>query len=622
MWFDTLLKPVISVPSRRRPLRRRPPLARLCVEGLEDRALPTTYLYTDLGTLGGGYSRSEDVNALGQVVGTSATVGRPDHAVLWTGGALIDLGTLGGARSTASAINDHGQVAGSADTPDGIRHAFLLSPEDTNGDGTPDRWFRDSDGNGANDLMTALEPPPGLTASIALDINNAGEVVGGAADSLGRSHALLWTHAVPKDLGTLGGQNSRAVGINDAGQVVGASQDAAARNRAFLWDPTRGMTDLGTPAGYGDVTANKISPSGLVAGQASDPVTGAAIGFLWTPAQPNAVTGTMTTLAPASGVLLPYAIPDSSTASDVNDAGVVIGSSTYYVPPDPDSPYYPNGGYYSSRASVWRNGIGQDLGVAVANAINAAGQIAGADWDPDYTYSHAILLTPTADPPPALTIENVNIFEGQLGTVSAVFTVSLSAAHDQAVTVDFSTADGTATAGSDYQAISGTVTFAPGETRKTITVSINGDRLAEPDETFVVNLSGATNAIIVDSQGTGTIFDDEPHVRISDVSKTEGKKNQTTLFTFTVTLSAAYDQPVTVSYRTVDGTARTSDGDYVAKTGTLIFAAGETTKTITIEVKGDGKREANETLYVDLYGSSATAALDKSRGIGTILNDD
>ena len=93
-----------------------------------------------------------------------------------------------------------------------------------------------------------------------------------------------------------------------------------------------------------------------------------------------------------------------------------------------------------------------------------------------------------------------------------------------------------------------------------------------------------------------------PSISISDFSKAEGKKGKTTLFTFTVTLSAAYDQPVTMSYRTANGTATTSNSDYVAKTGTLTFAPGETTKTITIEVKGDSKREANETFYLDLFG--------------------
>ena len=117
-------------------------------------------------------------------------------------------------------------------------------------------------------------------------------------------------------------------------------------------------------------------------------------------------------------------------------------------------------------------------------------------------------------------------------------------------------------------------------------------------------------------------MDDEPRISISDVTKAEGKKNQSTLFTFTVTLSAAYDQPVTVSYQTVNGTATTGDGDYVAKTGTITFAPGETTRTITIEVKGDNKKEANEYFYLDLFGLGSNALFSKNRGIGTILNDD
>jgi hypothetical protein len=148
------------------------------------------------------------------------------------------------------------------------------------------------------------------------------------------------------------------------------------------------------------------------------------------------------------------------------------------------------------------------------------------------------------------------------------------------------------------------------------------DRLAEPNETFFVNLSSPTNATITDGQGVGTIMDDEPRISISDVSKSEGRKGKTTLFTFTVTLSAAYDQPVTMSYRTMNGTATTGNSDYTAKTGTLTFAPGQTTKSITIELKGDSKREGNETFYLDLFGNSSNSQFSKTRGIGTILNDD
>jgi hypothetical protein len=214
------------------------------------------------------------------------------------------------------------------------------------------------------------------------------------------------------------------------------------------------------------------------------------------------------------------------------------------------------------------------------------------------------------------------VVEGNSGTKNIAFTVTLSASYDLPVTVTYATADGTATAGSDYQAASGTLTFAPGETSKTISVLVKGDRLAESNESFLVNLSGATYATINQGQATCTIMDDEPRISISDVSKFEGRRGQTTLFTFTVTLSAAYDQPVTMSFKTTDGTAKTSDNDYVARTGTLTFAPGETTKTITIEVKGDSKKEANETFYLDLFGNSSNSWFTRNRGIGTILNDD
>jgi Calx-beta domain-containing protein/VCBS repeat protein len=226
------------------------------------------------------------------------------------------------------------------------------------------------------------------------------------------------------------------------------------------------------------------------------------------------------------------------------------------------------------------------------------------------------------DEPPLITISDVSRTEGNTGAASATFTVTLSHAINDYVLIPYSTANGTATAGSDYTAASGSVYIYAGWTSNTFTVTVNGDRLPEANETFFVNLSSPTNATLADGQGVGTILDDEPHISISDVTKAEGRKNKSTLFTFTVTLSSAYDEPVTMSYQTVNGTATTGDGDYVARTGTLTFAPGETTKTITIEVKGDSKKEADETFYLDLYGLSSNALFTKNRGVGTILNDD
>jgi ELWxxDGT repeat protein len=230
-------------------------------------------------------------------------------------------------------------------------------------------------------------------------------------------------------------------------------------------------------------------------------------------------------------------------------------------------------------------------------------------------------LSPDSPATPSLAVTDATVAEGNAGTVTALFTVSLSAASSDTISVQFSTANGTAGAGSDYQAASGTLTFAPGETTKTIAVVIHGDRVAEPNETFVVNLSNPTDATIIDGQGAGIILDDEPRVSIGDVTRAEGRKGNT-LFTFTVTLSVAYDRSVTLSFRTADGTAKTSNGDYAAKSGTITFKRGETTKTITVEVKGDRKREPDEYFYLDLSGNSNNSLFTKSRGVGTILNDD
>lgn len=111
--------------------------------------------------------------------------------------------------------------------------------------------------------------------------------------------------------------------------------------------------------------------------------------------------------------------------------------------------------------------------------------------------------------PPQLSIDNVSLEEGDSGTSEWVFTVSLSQASTETVTVEYETESDTATAGEDYESTSGQLTFNPGEMKKTIAVSVNGDLLEEPDEAFFVNLSNATNATIADSQGQGTILNDD-----------------------------------------------------------------------------------------------------------------
>jgi large repetitive protein len=113
------------------------------------------------------------------------------------------------------------------------------------------------------------------------------------------------------------------------------------------------------------------------------------------------------------------------------------------------------------------------------------------------------------DGPPSVSVTSGFITEGCDGTSSLVFNVVLNRPAATPVSVNFTTADGTAQAGSDYRSTSGSVTFNPGQTTQPISVQVIGDSLVEPDETFQVNLTSATGATIAVPSGTGTIFNDD-----------------------------------------------------------------------------------------------------------------
>src|SRR5439155_26406949 len=156
----------------------------------------------------------------------------------------------------------------------------------------------------------------------------------------------------------------------------------------------------------------------------------------------------------------------------------------------------------------------------------------------------------------------------------------------EAVSVAYASDDGSATAGSDYVAVSGSLTFAPGETTKSITVLVKGDTVIESDEAFFLNLSSPTNATIARGQRQGTIVNDDPTLpalSINDVSLSDGNSSTRTAV-FTVSLTPASAQTVTVTYATADGTA-TAGTDYLSAEAAPAFAPGETTKTLTVITK-------------------------------------
>ena len=227
------------------------------------------------------------------------------------------------------------------------------------------------------------------------------------------------------------------------------------------------------------------------------------------------------------------------------------------------------------------------------------------------------------DAAPTISIDDVRIGEGNAGQRTAAFRLKLSKPSGQVVRVNYATSGGTATAGNDYVAVPSTqIAFTTGNLYAYARVLINGDVLNEPDETFNVNLTAPINATILDNQALGTILNDDsaPSLTINDAQIVEGN-SATKNLNFTVTLSKASGQTVTVKYATADGVAR-STSDYTAKTGTLTFAVGAAlTQTISVPISGDTTVEGNETFFV-LLSASTNASIGRARGVGTIINDD
>jgi len=226
------------------------------------------------------------------------------------------------------------------------------------------------------------------------------------------------------------------------------------------------------------------------------------------------------------------------------------------------------------------------------------------------------------DDGPTISVTDTSILEGTgAGVTNLAFTVITSQTSASPITVNYATADGTATAGSDYTATSGTVTLPPGVASVVVLVPVMRDSLVEPNETMFLNLSNAVGATIFDGQGVGTIIaDDGLLVSIGDKTTPEGNTGFTPV-TFTVTLSAPAPGTVTVDYATTDGTA-TAPLDYIATSGTVTFNPGDQTKTVTVQVVGDTEQEPYETFFVDLSNATGGANIGDGRGQGTITNTD
>ncbi|MDB0047356.1 hypothetical protein N9F21_01900 [Porticoccaceae bacterium] len=234
------------------------------------------------------------------------------------------------------------------------------------------------------------------------------------------------------------------------------------------------------------------------------------------------------------------------------------------------------------------------------------------------------------DGAPGFAVNNSAAAEGS----NVTFTITLSAASAVSHSINYNTVNGpdlyippgpaqplpnSAYAGQDYTAKSGTLTFSPGQTSKTVSVSTTSDSLYELNKSFYLDIASATGgATIADSRGDGTITnnDSAPSFVIDNKTVTEGG-------TLTFTVSTAYASTFShnVNYATANGSAA-AGSDYTAKSGTLTFSAGQTSKTVSVPTVQDSVIESNETLYVNLSSATAGATIGDSQGLGTINNDD
>ncbi len=306
--------------------------------------------------------------------------------------------------------------------------------------------------------------------------------------------------------------------------------------------------------------------------------------------------------------------------------GAVSGYGDRYVvrlPLDFAAPQLPNTARPGDSVSLFLNGELAGVGV-----VGDPGEAQELDIDPHF------------DEDPELSIDSIEVFEGDSGTVSAQFKVTLSRPLPFDVQLGFATADGTATAGSDYQATTGNLAIEAFAASVTIDVPVFGDTEAEPPETFTVELQNPIGAVLAQRLGTATIVPDDTEavLFVSPGQVLEGDLG-TVEAVFTVSVCALIPKAafgtVTVNFTTLDGTAQ-AGVDYTPVTGALAIDTSEICTgvvepacesqavacgTVAVPVLGDVLREGAETFTLQL-SDSVGAVLGGSVGQGTIFDDE
>ena len=296
-------------------------------------------------------------------------------------------------------------------------------------------------------------------------------------------------------------------------------------------------------------------------------------------------------------------VPTGFDASDITVSGGTLGTLS--------------GSDLSYTAPFTLTAASSSLSVAAGSYADMAGNPGPA--------SNSLSLRREQPALPTLTITEATVTEGQSGARFATLNLSLSAAVDPIVTVNYATRDDTAQAGSDYLASNNVVSFAPGQRTATLQIPILGDTLLEPDERFTVQLSDASNALISHTASRASVVirnDDQPPLPdISIASLRQAEGNTAAYVNLSLRLSSTASQPVTVNYTTQDGSAK-AGVDYTASQGSVTFTPGQTRQTLSLLVLGDTGVEPDERFQVTLASPLNAALATHSSATVTLTNDD
>ncbi|MCW2498228.1 Calx-beta domain-containing protein, partial [Jatrophihabitans sp.] len=418
--------------------------------------------------------------------------------------------------------------------------------------------------------------------------SNAATLVLGASGSFSPALTSLATNSGSVSIGQA---LTESVGLVNSGSLT-VTNSATWRVNSLTQSAgsltvTAGATFKSGASGTAAVTVNGGSLTG------SGTVLGAVAGAgTVSPGTANAGTLTVTgSYAPATGGTLAASVGATSTQLAVSGTASLAGTLAL-----------------ASQAPV--PALGTTATLLTAGSVSGTfGTVSGADvpsahayWKIGYT---ATSVTATLTAYPSISVAAATAPEGNSGTTNLLLPVTLSAASQLPVTVAYATSDGTATAGSDYTAASGTLTFPAGVTTENVSVPVTGDAVYERDETFTLTLTAPTGATLGTATAVGTISNDDaaPVVTVGNATATQSAAAGSTA-TFPVTVSGATSLPLSVNYATSDGTALAGT-DYTATSGTLTLPAGTTSGSITVPVLAKATYSANE-----VFNLAVTAPVD------------